>query len=168
MLFDTFAELDRELSRATSLLPTLGAREWQAPMDIRREDDRYVVEMDLPGVDPSSIDITLEGDWLSVRAERSHRRDIGDDDWVIRERGRDVVVRGFGVDETVDVDAIRADYTDGVLTLTLPLAEQAKPRKIALSGASTTRELGAGSSTSETAAGDTVAGKVQAAHSVRS
>jgi len=160
MLYDTFAGLDRELTRLGSMLPALASQGWRAPMDVRRETDRYVVDMDLPGVDPSSIDITVEDGWLTVKAERSRAREVTEDAWVVRERSHQAVVRRFGVGEAVDADAITADYTDGVLTLSLPLAEHAKPRKVVLSEGTTARGLGAGSSDGQ--------GKGETAHSVTS
>jgi HSP20 family protein len=132
MLLEPFATLDRELGRLESLLPDPSVGTGGAPMDVRREPDRYVVEMELPGVDPSTIDITLTDGWLSVKADRSSTRETDDDGWVVRERRHTAVVRGFSVDETVDIDAITADYTNGVLTLTLPRTEEAKPRKVAV------------------------------------
>lgn len=164
MFYDTLAELDRELGRLDSMVPGLTARLWRAPVDVRRESDRFVAELDLPGVDPSSIDVTFEDGWLSVRAERSGSREAKDEDWVVRERSHEAVVRRFSVGETVDVDAVTAAFEDGVLTLSLPVVEDAKPRKIALSDASTARELGAGAGTSATAD----QGKAETAHSVTS
>ena len=165
MLYDTFAELDRELARLSSLLPGPAESSRRVPTDVRRETDRYVVEMDLPGVDPSSIDVTLEDGALTVRAERSQSHERRDDDWVVRERSHAAVVRRFDVGDTVDPDAVTAHFADGVLTLSLPLAEQAKPRRIAVGGTSGPRELRAGSGTSDAAAEGADAGKAPAAHS---
>lgn len=155
MLYDTFSELDRELTRLTS--------GWHAPTDVRRESDRYVVEMDLPGIDPGSIDVTLEGGTLTVRAERSDARESEDRGWLVRERTHAAVLRRFELGDTVDPDAIEASYADGVLRLALPFAEHAKPRKIAVSGASA-RELASGAGTSH----EVIEGKAEAAHSVTS
>lgn len=148
MLYDMLAELDHELSHFGPAWPSLRMHGIDAPIDIRREDNRYLVEMDLPGVDPSSIDVTLDNGWLSVTAQRSNRRDLDDHGWVVHERADATLVRGFAVGDSVDPDAITADYTNGVLSLVLPLAEHAKPHTITVTSGSK-RELTAGSDSSE-------------------
>jgi len=176
MMFEPFANLDRELGRLESLLPIRSVGAGRAPMDVRREPDRYVVEMELPGVDPSAIDITLTDGWLSVKADRSNTRETNDHGWVVRERTHAAVVRGFSVDETVDIDAITADYTNGVLTLTLPRNEEAKPRKVAVN-ATNGQPAALGTGTDDRAEDATRRdgteessgkGKAEAAHSVMS
>lgn len=103
-------------------------------LDLYRTDEKFVAAIDLPGVDASSIEVDVDGSVLTVRAERS--RPTGDDvRWLVRGRRTGSFVRRFTIGEGIDTDRISADYTDGVLTITLPVAEQAKPRKIQLTTA---------------------------------
>lgn len=167
MLFDTIRELDRLES---ALLPTIasmaGQRLWDAAMDVRREEDRYVVELDFPGVDPASIDVSVDDGWLTVKAERSSSGDRAEKDWVVHERSHSAVVRRVAVSDAIDVDAITGTHENGVLTLTLPVSEKAKRHKVAISvvGGPATHELGAGTDP----AGSAERGKVENAHSVDS
>lgn len=97
-------------------------------MDLYRTDDSYVAMIDMPGVTASSIEVDVDGTVMTVRAERA--RPAEDVRWLVRGRRAGTFVRRFTIGENIDVDAITADYTDGVLTITLPVAEQAKPRKV--------------------------------------
>lgn len=98
-------------------------------LDLYRTGDAFVAILDLPGVDPSSIDIDTDGAVLTVRAERT--RPSGEDvRWIARGRSVGQYQRRFPLGDGVDADGVRADYTNGVLTLTVPLAEKAKPRKV--------------------------------------
>lgn len=102
------------------------------PMDLYRDGDDFVARMDLPGVDPSSIDIDVHDNVLTVRAERKangvkHDEHSG---WVSRERSYGSFARQLSLDSSLDVSRISADYTDGELVITIPVAEEAKPQKI--------------------------------------
>ncbi|WP_372593551.1 Hsp20/alpha crystallin family protein [Actinotalea sp.] len=99
------------------------------PMDLYRAGDHYVLHVDLPGVDPGSIDVNVEDRTLTVRAERTARTDA-DAQWHLRERASGTYVRQLTVGRGLALDKITASYTDGVLTLTIPVAEEAKPRRI--------------------------------------
>jgi HSP20 family protein len=100
-------------------------------VDIRRLEDRVVAAFDLPGVDPGSIDVTVEGNALIVRAERTAPAG-GDVDWIVAERPRGTYQRRLVLGRDLDLDRLTAAYRDGVLTITLPVAERAKPRRIAV------------------------------------
>jgi HSP20 family protein len=100
-------------------------------MDVWREGDKFVVELDLPGIKPDSIDVTVDQGALTVRAERPYAGDEGHD-WVAAERPHGVFSRQLFLGDQLDTEHIDADYTDGVLRLTVPVAEAAKPRKIAI------------------------------------
>ncbi len=130
MLFDSFNELDRISSAFFSGLPepALSA----APVNLYRDDDRYVVEVDLPGFDPSSIDVSAEAGLLTIRADRDTAHEDRGERWLIRERGSARVVRRLALGDEVDLDAIAADYRDGVLRITLPVRADALPRKVAV------------------------------------
>jgi HSP20 family protein len=104
------------------------ARPTVMPMDAWREGENFVVEFDLPGVDPESIDLDVERNVLTVKAERPALSDTSEA--IANERPRGVFSRQLFLGETLDTDKIEASYTDGVLRLTVPVAEEAKPRKI--------------------------------------
>jgi HSP20 family protein len=127
--FDPFRDLDRMLSGALRT-PASAAM----PMDLYRTGDRFVAKVDLPGVDPSTIDVDVEERTLTIRAER---REQADDDvqWLSHERPAGTFARQLTLGYGVASDQIQADYSDGVLTLTIPVAEEAKPRKISVSHA---------------------------------
>jgi HSP20 family protein len=127
MRTDQFRELDR---LAQQVLGTV-ARPTVMPMDAWREGERFVVEFDLPGVDPSSVDLDVERNVLTVRAERPELSE--DHETIAAERPRGVFSRQLFLGETLDLDRVEASYSDGVLRLTIPVAEEAKPRKIQIS-----------------------------------
>lgn len=124
MRTDPFREFDR---LAQQVLGTPG-RPVAMPMDAWRDGDRFVVEFDLPGVDPASIDLNVERNVLTVRAERPARDEQSE--MLAAERVRGVFTRQLFLGESLDVDRIEAAYDAGVLTVRIPVAERAKPRKI--------------------------------------
>jgi len=130
MRTDPFRELDR-LSQ--QLMGTLGtnARPSVMPLDAWRTGDEFVVEFDLPGVDPSSVDLDVERNVLTVHAERPALS--GDHELIASERPRGVFSRQLILGDNLDLEHISANYRDGVLTLSVPVAERAKPRKIEIS-----------------------------------
>ena len=123
----------RELDRLTQQVFGTAAKPAAMPMDAYREGDTFVVELDLPGVEPESIDLDIERNVLTVRAER--RPSVGEGaESVIAERPVGTFSRQLFLGETLDTDRIDANYDAGVLRLRIPVAEQAKPRKISISG----------------------------------
>ncbi|MCG5432388.1 Hsp20 family protein [Mycobacterium sp. MYCO198283] len=120
---------------ARGLTPQAGgtvARPGTLPMDAWREDDRFVVEFDAPGVPAESLHVEVERDVLTVRAERPARPNR---DLTAAERPYGVFTRQLLLDDTLDSDRIQADYTDGVLRITIPVAARAKPRRIDVTSA---------------------------------
>jgi HSP20 family protein len=109
-------------------------------MDAYRAGDTFVVELDLPGVAPDSIDLTVERNVLNVHAERKPQRS-DDVEALITERTYGVFSRQLFLGDTLDVEKLSADYDAGVLTIKLPVAEQAKPRKVEVSGGSGRKEI---------------------------
>ncbi|WP_121256252.1 Hsp20/alpha crystallin family protein [Nocardioides ferulae] len=101
-------------------------------MDAWREGDRFVIELDLPGVSRESIDLDVERNVLTVRAERVARN--GDWEMLASERQKGQFTRQLVLGDNLDLDHIEASYADGVLRLLVPVAEKAKPRKIAVQG----------------------------------
>jgi HSP20 family protein len=120
----------RELDRLTQQVFGTTARPAVMPMDAWREGEQFVVEFDLPGVDPESIDLDVERNVLTVKAERPARE--GSEEMVAAERPRGVFSRQLFLGDTLDTERIEASYSSGVLTLKVPVAERAKPRKISI------------------------------------
>jgi HSP20 family protein len=119
----------RELDRMTQELFGTQARPAAMPIDAFRRGDEFIVQLDLPGVRPDTIDLTVERNVLTVHAERE--RDTGDDvELLIGERPHGTFSRQLFLGETLDTERLQADYSDGVLTLRLPVREQAKPRRV--------------------------------------
>jgi HSP20 family protein len=123
MRFDPFRDLDRMSQEL------LGSARTSMPMDAYRQGDAFWVTFDLPGVDPSSIEVTVEQNVLTVRAERSWRPAEGVE-VVSQERPQGRFSRQLFLGEALDTEHISANYDRGVLTLTIPVAERAKPRRV--------------------------------------
>jgi HSP20 family protein len=121
---DPFRDFDR---LASQLLGTTN-RPAVMPMDAWREGDVFKIEFDLPGVSEETIDLDVERNVLTVRAERVGRN--GDWEMLASERPRGVFSRQLVLGDNLDLDRIEATYDAGVLRLTVPVAERAKPRKI--------------------------------------
>ena len=126
----------RDFDRLTQQIFGTTNRPAVMPMDAWREGDRFVIEFDLPGVAPESIDLDVERNVLTVRAERVARN--GDWEMLATERPRGVFSRQLVLGDNLDLDRIEAGYQDGVLRLIVPVAEKAKPRKIEVSTGSDT------------------------------
>jgi HSP20 family protein len=127
MRTDPFGEFDRW---AQQVLGT-AARPAVMPMDAWREGDHFIVEFDLPGVQPESLDLDVERHVLTVRAERPSFDE--DKDMVAAERPHGVFSRQLFLAENLDTDRIEASYRDGVLRLVIPVSDRAKPRRIEIS-----------------------------------
>ena len=127
MRFDPFRELDRlaQQTVGTGRPPVMA-------MDAYRHDDSFVVHFDLPGVDASSIDLTVEKNVLTVSAERRWQPTNGDE-IVVTERPQGAFSRQLFLGEGLDPEHIEASYDNGVLTVSVPVAERAKPRKVEIS-----------------------------------
>ncbi len=138
MRTDPFRELDRLTQQAFGAVGTT-ARPAVMPMDAWRDGDEFVVEFDLPGVDPSTVDLDVERNVLTVRAERPALN--GKTELVAAERPRGVFSRQLILGDNLDTDKVDASYHAGVLRLQIPVAEQAKPRKIAITAADNRRAI---------------------------
>lgn len=125
VLFDPFRELDRV---AASVLDSRqGPR--LMPIDLFRDGDTYVLNADLPGIDPGSVDVDVDGRVLTVRAERTPRSREGVK-WMASERPSGSFFRQFTLSDGIATENISASYDNGVLSVTIPVSERAKPRKI--------------------------------------
>lgn len=124
MRFDPFGDFDRLSRQAWGT-----ARANYMPADAYRKDDRFYMHIDLPGVDPDSIDVTVEKNTLTVAAERKWDADI-QEQVLLNERPTGTYSRQFFLGESLDTESIEAGYDHGVLTVVIPIAETAKARKI--------------------------------------
>ncbi|MDT4951382.1 MAG: hypothetical protein QOJ37_3977, partial [Pseudonocardiales bacterium] len=129
MRTDPFRDLDRLTQQAFGTHGTM-ARPSVVPMDAWRDGDRFIAEFDLPGVEPSSIDLDVERNVVTIRAERAAR--ASDAELIAAERPRGVFSRQLILGDNLDTEHIDAGYAAGVLTLNIPVAEKAKPRKISV------------------------------------
>lgn len=119
----------RDFDRLTQQVLGTPARPAAMPIDAYRKGDEFVVELDLPGVNAASIELTVEKNVLTVHAQR--RRNVGEGvELLIGERPQGTFSRQLFLGESLDTEQIDADYADGVLTLRLPIAERAKPRRV--------------------------------------
>jgi HSP20 family protein len=123
--FDPFREIDRVADQAFARTsPTM-------PMDAVRRGETVHVFLDLPGVDPGSIDLEVERNVLTVKADRRWAREEGDQ-VLANERRQGSFLRRLLLGDTLDGERVEADYRDGVLAITIPVAEAAKPRKVSV------------------------------------
>jgi HSP20 family protein len=123
MRFDPFRDFG--LTRSVTIN---GRQPWMA-MDAYRQDDHLVLQLDLPGVDPASVDVTFENSTLMIKAER--RAAVAEDGHVlVSERPQGTFTRRLSLSENFDGERTAARYDNGVLTLTIPVAEQSKPRRV--------------------------------------
>jgi HSP20 family protein len=132
LTFDPFREFDRLAGQMFGAGPGAGAATMAMPMDLYRSGDHFVLHCDLAGVDPGSVQVDVDGHVLSIRAERSPRTD-SDVQWLRRERATGTFERRLTLGDGLDLAGITATWQDGVLTLTVPVAEAAKPRRIEIS-----------------------------------
>jgi HSP20 family protein len=138
MRTDPFRELDRIAQQAFGLMGT-SARPTVMPLDAYRHGDEFVVEFDLPGVDPAAIDLTVQHNVLTVRAERRPTPIDEHTELQVSERSHGVFSRELFLGEALDLDKLTAEYDAGVLTLRIPVAETAKPRTISIASAAEQR-----------------------------
>src|SRR6188474_1433840 len=125
MRTDPFREFDRVAQQVFGT----NARPAAMPIDAFRRGEEFVVQFDLPGVDPDSIDLTVERNVLTVHSER-RRSDNDETELLIGERPHGTFSRQLFLSDTLDTERLAADYTDGVLRLRVPVKEQAKPRRV--------------------------------------
>ena len=138
MRFDPFREFDR-LAHMLGQPPEI-QRRLSMPMDAYRQGDHLFVHFDLPGVDPNAIELTVEKNGLTVEVERAWEPEE-DTEIIVLERPQGVFKRQLYLGDTLDIESVAANYQDGVLTLIIPVAEQAKPRKVEIMSSSQTAEL---------------------------
>jgi HSP20 family protein len=162
--FDPFRDLDALASQLLNQASDMGQAMRAMPIDLFRSGDHYVLLCDLPGVDPGSVDVGVDGRVLTIRAQRSARGE--DVEWMARERPTGTFVRQLTLGPGLDVEHIEATYTDGVLSLSLPVAEAAKPRRIQVAHAGPAHQMISGTATeTQSSAGERSESPAQGAES---
>ncbi len=126
---DPFRDVDRLFQQLWSAQQN-GSKPMAMPMDAYRKDDSFLLQLDLPGVDPESVDLTVEDNVLTVSAQRQAPPPSEGVESVIAERPFGSFSRQVVLGKTLDTEHIQANYESGVLTIVIPVAEKAKPRKI--------------------------------------
>jgi HSP20 family protein len=146
--FDPFRDFDRMTEQLLGVPSGTARAPRFMPMDLYRSGDHYVLHADLPGVDPGSVDVSVENGTLTIRAQRSERTEDGVQ-WISSERFTGTYLRQLSLGEGIDTEKIGATYANGVLTVTLPVAERAKPRKVSIAVEDNSQTIEAGSPQSE-------------------
>ena len=129
-LFDQF---NNEINRFFSGMPRQAAnqeRAWVPAVDIREEEQRFVLSADIPGVDRANVDVTLENGVLTIKGERHAEQEETGEDFHRRERVHGTFLRQFSLPDTVNADSINATVKDGVLVIEIPKHAKPEPRKI--------------------------------------
>ncbi|MFM9878763.1 MAG: Hsp20/alpha crystallin family protein [Rhodoglobus sp.] len=136
VLFDPFRELDRV---AANLLDSRqGPR--LMPIDLYFDGDHYILNADLPGIDPGSVDVDVDGQLLTIRAERTPRS-IEGVKWLAHERPSGSFLRQLNLGDGIATDQISANYDNGVLSVMIPVSERAKPRKVAVTASGSVEQI---------------------------
>jgi len=108
----------------------LSTRTWAPPVDIYENGDNLVLKAELPGVDPKEVEIRVEDNTLYLKGERKFEKEVKEENYHRVERSYGAFTRTFSLPNTIDSDKVQAEYKDGVLTLTMPKKEEAKPKTI--------------------------------------
>ncbi len=140
---DPFRDVDRLFQQLWSGQNGNGGRSMAMPMDAYRKDDSFLIRLDLPGVSADSIDLTVEDNVLTIKAERPMPPPSEEVEPVITERPFGTFSRQVFLGNNLDTENIRAEYEAGVLTLVIPVAEHAKPRRIEVREQSDKQQLSA-------------------------
>ena len=126
--------MDRMIEGSVSPSGMWNGDEWNLPLDVSETPDDYVVKASLPGINPDDLEITFENNVLSIKGEIRDEQETEQQHYHLRERRTGTYFRSLTLPSSVKADAIDARYEAGVLTLHLPKAEEAKPKRIAIKG----------------------------------
>jgi HSP20 family protein len=125
-----FDRLFREAFSPASGEGEVSTRPWAPPVDIYEDGDRLVLKAEVPGINPEDVEVRVEDNTLYLKGERKFNREIKEQNYHRVERTYGTFARSFSLPNTIDADKVTAGYQDGVLTLTLPKKEEAKPKTI--------------------------------------
>ncbi len=138
-LFRDVSEVQREMNRLFSFFPALVSRgngetgfegAWTMPLDVYETKDSVVVKAELPGLKPEEIDVSVLGNTLTIKAERKHEAEVTDEQFHRRELAYGLFQRQLELPQAVNAEALQAVYKNGILELTLPRKEEAKPKQV--------------------------------------
>lgn len=115
---------------AQAVTAPMGGTTVRLPVDIRETEDAYVIEASVPGFEPEQVQVTVDGNWLVIRADRDQSEESSKDGWVRRERRTASVYRRFALPEQTRVDAISATFANGELSVTVPRVAEPEARRI--------------------------------------
>lgn len=144
--FEPFAALQDEINRVFNQRRTGGSdlTTWAPAVDIYESEHELVVKADLPDVDPKDLDIRVENNILTIRGERKFEKSVSEDNYLRVERAYGSFSRSFALSNTVNTEAIKAEYQNGVLTLHIPKREEAKPKQIKVNVDASAKAVAAG------------------------
>jgi HSP20 family protein len=125
---DLFNEFDRMVSEMNDWT----SRDWRLALDVSENEDAFMVEAAMPGINPDDLDITLEDNILTIQGETKAERDVEESRYHLRERRFGRFSRSLQLPTAINADEVEAEYTNGVLILTIPKAEEVKPKRIAI------------------------------------
>ena len=125
-----FERFLREAFSPTSAEGEVSTRTWAPPVDIYENGDNLVLKAELPGINPDDVEIRVEDNTLYLKGERKFEKDVKEQNYHRVERSYGTFTRSFSLPNSVDADKVVANYKDGVLTLTMPKKEEAKPKTI--------------------------------------
>lgn len=108
----------------------LSTRTWAPPVDIFENENNIVLKAELPGVDPKDVDVKVEDNTLYLKGERKFEKEVNNENYHRVERSYGSFARSFSLPNSINAEKVKAEYKDGLLTLTLPKREEAKPRSI--------------------------------------
>jgi HSP20 family protein len=145
MRFDPFRDFDR---LSDQIAGQLRGAPRSVPIDVYRRGDQFHVDLDLPGVDPDAVELTVEQNVLTIKAER-HFALQQDDEILVSERPQGTFTRQLMLAESLESDKLEANYDRGVLTITIPVAEHAKPRRVPINSSETPSRIIEGKATRE-------------------
>jgi HSP20 family protein len=133
--------MDRWLEPTWSLTTDWQPASWDLALDVAETEDHYVVKASLPGMDPDDLEITYNNNLLTIKGEVKEEKDVDEQRYHLRERRYGTFSRSITLPATVKADAIEASYETGVLTLRLPKAEEAKPKRIPVHSGQTPQKM---------------------------
>ena len=144
--FEPFAALQDEINRAFNQRRSgeSNLTAWAPAVDILENEHELVVKADLPDIDPKDLDIRVENNILTIRGERKFEKNVSEDNYLRVERAYGSFSRSFALSNSVNTEAIKADYQNGVLALHVPKREEAKPKQIKVNVETSTKAAAAG------------------------